>query len=128
MATRKRRTGGTSSEHRGRVTVPVDRHPAAPVTPESDRPHFRAPARPVPPPTSRYTPPARMVRVRPEWHRAVGWLCLVIGIAIAILNDVMLIGGLPVLLPGGHNELYLVVGVATAAWSLQWFGWFDRTR
>ena len=30
------------------------------------------------------------------------------------------------LLFGGHNELYLIAGVAGAAYATWWFGWFDR--
>ena len=68
-------------------------------------------------------------RLRPRWHRVVGLLLLGAGVVTAALNDAMLLGGLPArLLPGGHSELYLFAGIALAAWSTWWFGWYDRAR
>jgi hypothetical protein len=43
-----------------------------------------------------------------------------------VTNDVMLFGASTTLLPGGHNELYLVLGITVAGSSLWWFGWMDR--
>jgi hypothetical protein len=68
------------------------------------------------------------VRYRPEWHKIVGALILVLGLAVIVLNDVMLLGASRSLLPGGHNELYLILGVVIAGYSTWWFGWFDRER
>jgi hypothetical protein len=31
-------------------------------------------------------------------------------------------------LPGGHNEFYLLIGMAAAGYSTWWFGWFDRKK
>ncbi len=44
---------------------------------------------------------------------------------IAVLNDAMLIADLA-LLPFGHSELYLLLGVAVAGWSTRFLGLFDR--
>lgn len=46
------------------------------------------------------------------------------GTAVAVLNDVAFFGPEP--LPGGHSELYLVLGVAIAAYGTWWLGLFDR--
>lgn len=43
-----------------------------------------------------------------------------------VLNDLVLLGCPGVWLPGGHSELYLLLGVAIAGYSTWWFGWFDR--
>tara|TARA_R100000935_G_C2714292_1_gene115336 strand:+ start:346 stop:558 length:213 start_codon:yes stop_codon:yes gene_type:complete len=64
--------------------------------------------------------------VRPAWHRIAGWIGVVVGILIAVLNDAMLIGDGLVLLPFGHSELYLVLGVVVAGWSTRFLGMFDR--
>lgn len=126
----KRRTGGRPTEHRGRVTVPVETGvlPRGPDSLRAARSRSTGPAAPPPPASSRYTPPIRVIRERPGWHRTVGWLLLAVGVAVAVLNDAMLLGGVPVVLPGGHSELYLLFGIALAAFSTRWFGWFDRTR
>jgi hypothetical protein len=31
-------------------------------------------------------------------------------------------------MPGPHSALYFLLGMAIAAYSTWWFGWFDRTR
>ncbi len=79
-------------------------------------------------------PPARamhrrtVARLRPHWHKVMGLVLLVVGILVIAVNDAPPLGGVPTsLLPGGHNEGYLFLGVALAATSLWWFGWFDRT-
>lgn len=77
--------------------------------------------------STRYTPAsASDVTVRPNWHRVVGWLGVAIGILIAILNDGMLIVEDVTLLPFGHSELYLLLGVLVAGWSTKFLGLFDR--
>lgn len=59
----------------------------------------------------------------------MGVALLVVGVLIAAVNDAMLLGGVPTwLLPGGHNEAYLFLGLAVAASSTWWFGWYDRSR
>jgi hypothetical protein len=49
------------------------------------------------------------------------------GVSVLILNDVMLLQPSVVLLPGGHNELYLLVAVVISGFSTWFFGWFDRS-
>jgi hypothetical protein len=52
---------------------------------------------------------------------------LAFGISLLIVNDVMMLQPeLPRLLPGGHNELYLLAAVMIAGYSTWFFGWFDR--
>ena len=75
--------------------------------------------------TTRATPagpslvtPKPLRRFRPRWHRPAGICALVASVLVAVVNDAMLLGGVPTwLLPGGHNEGYLVAGFALAAWS-----------
>jgi hypothetical protein len=47
---------------------------------------------------------------------------------IAVLNDAMLFGRSLTLLPGGHMELYLVLGITVAAVGTWFLGVFDRTK
>lgn len=81
---------------------------------------------PEPGASSRYSPPAKEYTVRPRWHRIAGWTGVGIGAGIAILNDAMLLGEDLVLLPFGHSELYLLLGVVVAGWSTRFLGLFDR--
>ena len=75
---------------------------------------------------ARYTPRGSRVRVRPRWHRLMGWLGVVLGASLAIANDSMLIIEDVTLLPFGHHELYLVLGVLVVG-AFSWFlGVFDR--
>ena len=76
--------------------------------------------------SGRYTPPIKATRFRPSWHRWIGVGLLVVGVLVIALNDVMLLQPDLTLLFGGHNELYLIAGVAGAAYATWWFGWFDR--
>jgi len=46
------------------------------------------------------------------------------GIVIAVLNDVARFG--PRVVPGGHSELYLLLGVTMAGYGGWWLGIFDR--
>ena len=117
-------------EHHGRVTArrddipfPRDAAPSALNTPKR-----RTNARETPAPSSRYTPPVKSVRFRSGWHKVVGAVFLVIGLAIVILNDIVLLGASATLLPGGHSEFYLMLGVIIAGYSTWWFGWFDREK
>lgn len=80
----------------------------------------------APEPSARYTPPTPQFRMRPRWHRFVGWIGVALGIVIAALNDLMLMGDDLTLLPGGHNELYLFLGIAVAGSSTWLLGLFDR--
>lgn len=105
MAKRKRKGGRTTPSSRGTaVREAVGRTDAS----------------------GRYTPPAPAFRLRPGWHRVTGWLGIVAGIAIAALNDLMLMGEDVTLLPGGHTELYLFLGIAVAGSSTWFLGVFDR--
>ena len=61
---------------------------------------------------------------RPPWHRAVGWTLIAIGVAIAVLNDLAWVD--VELLPGGHTELYLLLGLLVAGFGSWWTGLFDR--
>lgn len=76
--------------------------------------------------SARYTPPTPAYRVRPRWHRLAGWAGIVLGVVVAALNDVMLMGENVTLLPGGHSELYLMLGIAVAAGATWFLGLFDR--
>ncbi len=76
--------------------------------------------------SSRRTPTRRAIRFRPDWDQALGIALLLVGAAVAALNDLILLDFPPTLLPGGHNELYLILGVVIAGYSTWWFGWFDR--
>lgn len=76
--------------------------------------------------SSRYTPPAPAFRLRPAWHRVAGWAGVLLGVLIAVLNDAMVILEDVTLLPGGHLELYLLLGIAVAGGSTWFLGLFDR--
>ncbi len=101
----------TRSSHEGHPRTRARGQIRAPVEPES---------------SSRYSRPRQDYVVRPAWHRIAGWIGVVVGILIAVLNDAMLIGDGLVLLPFGHSELYLVLGVVVAGWSTRFLGMFDR--
>ena len=75
--------------------------------------------------SSRYTPKQRARGpFRPTWHRVVGALTLLAGVAIFIINDLAWFD--INIIPGGHNELYAMLAFAVAGTSTWWFGWFDR--
>ena len=130
MPPKKRRTMARDIQHRGRVTVSRDDYAAVP-RPVASTPAARAKRNesgPVTPTaSSRYTPPIKSTRLRPGWHKTVGVLILIAGITVVVLNDAML-GNSITLLPGGHSELYLMLGVLIAGYSTWWFGWFDREK
>lgn len=48
------------------------------------------------------------------------------GVVIAAVNDLMLIGEDVTLLPGGHSELYLLLGISVGVGSTWFLGLFDR--
>ena len=103
------------------------------VTPKGTQPPRRHQGGPTagsgpsaPAPSARYTPPTPQFRLRPRWHRVVGWLGVALGVVIAAMNDLMLMGDDLTLLPGGHNELYLLLGIAVAGSSTWFLGVFDR--
>lgn len=80
--------------------------------------------RDTPAPSPRYTPKPNRGVLRPVWHKVVGALFLVAGIAVFALNDLAWFG--PSILPGAHNEIYAVVALLVALPATWWFGWFDR--
>lgn len=134
MTPPKRKRARRDIKHQGRVTRRVTDLPTpssytqlphasrARATPEIRSP---GPATTAPAASARYTPPNRGV-FRPGWHKLVGAASVVVGILVVVVNDGMYFIE-ATLLPGGHNELYLIVGLAIAASGTWWFGWFDRT-
>ena len=127
MPPNKRHNRPGDVEHRGRVTKHRD-----PLSPPAASPSSvtkrRVTGRAAPVASSRYTPPIKSVRFRPDWHKRIGFILLMVGIAIVILNDLVLLGAGRSLLPGGHNEFYLLLGLTIAGYSTWWFGWFDREQ
>lgn len=77
--------------------------------------------------SGRYTAPSPSFRLRPRWHRFAGWLGIFAGVVIAAMNDLMLMGDGLRLLPYGHNELYLFLGIAVGGASTWFLGLFDRS-
>lgn len=77
-------------------------------------------------PPSRYTPPRLVKRIRPGWHLGAGIAELVVGILLVLGNYAEEFG--TNLLPGGHQELYFLLGLLIAGGSMWWFGWFDRPK
>ena len=127
MPPNKRRQPPGSVQHHGRVTsrhveetLPATYEPG-PVAKKRTAPPQEGPAA-----SSRYTPPHKSIRFRPDWHKWIGRLILLAGLTVIVLNDLVLLGGPGVWLPGGHSELYLLLGVAIVGYSTWWFGWFDR--
>lgn len=77
-------------------------------------------------PAGRYTAPRPKYRIRPKWHRFAGWFGVLLGVAIAIANDGMLIAEDLRLLPFGHQELYLILALLVGGGSTWFLGVFDR--
>jgi len=127
MPPNKRRQSPGSVQHHGRVTSHrVEETLPATYAPRPVANKRTARSQDGPAASSRYTPPLKSVRFRPDWHKWVGRLILLAGLAVIVLNDLVLLGGPEVRLPGGHSELYLLLGVSIAGYSTWWFGWFDR--
>lgn len=76
--------------------------------------------------TPRYTPPLVSTRRRPSWHRRIGWFQVVLGAVLVVLNYAQDFG--PILLPGGHSELYFLLGLVIAGTGTWWLGAFDRPQ
>lgn len=77
----------------------------------------------LPAESARYTRPVPVIRIRPLGHKVTGWILVVVGIAVAVINDAAWLG--VNIMPGGHNELYLFVAVGIAAFGGWWLGVFD---
>jgi hypothetical protein len=63
---------------------------------------------------------------RPPRHRWIGIALLVGGFILAVLNDAMWFTE-ATLLPFGHQEIWLLSGVALAGWGVWFLGLFDPT-
>lgn len=78
----------------------------------------------APSPTGRYTPPKAMAfRIRPTWHKVAGVIQMLVGVALVVINYIDYSADI---LPGGHQEVYFLVGIVIAGGSSWWFGAFDR--
>lgn len=120
MVKRRRGSGGRVTPSKRTAT------PAATLPPHAGPPRASPLERDRPEPSARYTPPAPAFRLRPAWHRVAGWLGVLVGVLIAVLNDAMVLVEDVTLLPGGHLELYLLIGIAVAGASSWFLGLFDR--
>jgi hypothetical protein len=119
----KRRVGG-------RVTPKGSVSPKRPdgTQPLATRVSARTGPRPKADPaeTGRYTRPAPKSRFRPRWHRLAGWVGVMIGVAIFVLNEAMRFSENLILLPFGHSPLYLILSLGVAGSSTWFLGMFDR--
>ncbi|MFP5298791.1 MAG: hypothetical protein ACLGHL_07380 [Actinomycetota bacterium] len=57
------------------------------------------------------------------WHRPTGLAMLVVGILVAVVNDLAYLN--IEVMPGGHNELYLMLGVLVAGAGAYFAGFFS---
>lgn len=57
------------------------------------------------------------------WHRPVGLALLIAGILVAVMNDLAYVD--IEVMPGGHNELYLMAGVFMAGGGAYLAGFFS---
>ena len=78
---------------------------------------------PSPKSGGRYTAPNRPFRIRPDWHKPLGWVIVALGLVVAVVNDLELFG--INLMPGGHNELYLLLALVIAGGGTWFLGLFD---
>jgi UDP-N-acetylmuramyl pentapeptide phosphotransferase/UDP-N-acetylglucosamine-1-phosphate transferase len=72
---------------------------------------------------ARIRPPMHSARIRPRWHKVLGGLVVLSALAVVFINELEL-----TVLPGSHNELYLVLSAAIAGFGMWWLGWFDDQR
>lgn len=119
----KRRAGGRVTPSK-KAREALGAATTTPVHPRSSSPRGTAHER-TPEPSARYTPPKANYRLRPGWHRIVGWLGVALGVVIAALNDGMFFTEAH-LLPFGHSELYLMLAFLVAGSSTWFLGLFDR--
>ncbi len=61
---------------------------------------------------------------RPRWNKPAGWALIAAGVLIAIVNDVAYFS--TGILPGGHNELYLILGLLIGVFGAYLLGVFAR--
>lgn len=68
-------------------------------------------------------------RSRPGWQKVLGVCLMAVGVALVIVNY----GSEPNgsrealdILPGGHNLLYIPLGIGITVWGGWWTGAFDR--
>lgn len=108
-----------------RSTRPSGRH-APESAPGRAQPPARGRVRLEPLPSPRYTPSRPEFRTRPTSHRIVGWALVVLAVALAVVNDLQWASSRVAILPGGHNELYLLLAIGVAAYGAVWLGVFDR--
>lgn len=121
MAQKKRVRGRVTPSKKARAALGHEpRSPALPGSASARKATDRTPA-----PSARYTPPQADFRLRPGWHRIVGWFGVTLGVLIAVLNDGMFFTDVQ-LLPFGHNELYLMLALLVAGSSTWFLGLFDR--
>ena len=136
MSPAKRRGGGRTTPKKSAGSPPTGDATsctaavrATPLREEAKHATPHSANRPAPPaPSSRYSPPKHDLRLRPRWHRLLGWCGVALGALVIIVNDLMLVDAGVRLLPFGHSELYLFAGLAAAACSTWFLGLFDRGR
>lgn len=75
------------------------------------------------PSAGRYTAPRRPFRIRPDWHKPLGWFIVVFGVVVAVVNDLAMFD--INLMPGGHSELYLLLALVIAGGGTWFLGLFD---
>ena len=68
----------------------------------------------------RDAPPRNSAGARPASRNVLGALILSAALTIAILNEFRV-------LPGGHNELYLVSSVAVGGFGIWWLDWLHQS-
>jgi hypothetical protein len=71
----------------------------------------------------RYTAPVSNIRFRPPWHKGVGGLLVIAGVAIFVICEA---NTFRIHEYGGH--IWYIVGIGVAACSTWWFGLFDPAR
>ena len=114
MARNNRQQGRVTASKRAQQSAGAKDAPA-PAPAESSRPA----------PSGRYTPATPAFRMRPRWHKFAGLFGVFLGVLIIVLNDAMFMVD-TTLLPFGHNELYLMLGLVVAVASSWFLGLFDR--
>ena len=73
-------------------------------------------------PTRSAAPPKH--KIRPGWHKPLGWTVVALGVFVIIGNDVAYVA--KSIFPGGHSEVYLLLGLIIAGLGSVFLGLFDR--